>query len=152
VPQEGDITVAKKVTLEELGYEALGEKVAFWQGDACNLKPNFTGYDLVIATNLIDRLYNPKLFLEDIAKRINSGGVLVLTSPYTWQESSTAKELWLGGYYDEEGNAVRTIDTLHKLLEKDFDFLHNEDVEFVIAETARKHQHTVAQLSVWKRK
>ncbi|QOP46209.1 5-histidylcysteine sulfoxide synthase [Sulfurimonas paralvinellae] len=152
VPLEGDITREKKITLQELGYETLKDKVSFWQGDACNLKPNFTGYDLVMATNLIDRLYNPKLFLEDIAKRINRGGILVLTSPYTWQESSTANELWLGGYYDDDGRPIRTIDALRELLQKDFDFVHSEDVEFVIAETARKHQHTVSELSVWKRR
>ncbi|HFB53949.1 MAG TPA: putative 4-mercaptohistidine N1-methyltransferase, partial [Sulfurimonas autotrophica] len=150
--EEGEITKQKKVTLQELGYEALRDKVAFWQGDACNLKPNFKGYDLIMATNLIDRLYNPKLFLEDVAQRLNKEGVLVLTSPYTWQEESTAKELWLGGYYDDEGKEVRTLERLRETLGDEFELLHHQDLEFVIKETARKYQHTIAQLSVWKKK
>jgi 5-histidylcysteine sulfoxide synthase/putative 4-mercaptohistidine N1-methyltranferase len=150
--QEGEITKQKKVTLHELGYEDVAKKVDFWQGDACNLKPNFSGYDLVMATNLIDRLYNPYLFLETIHERINDGGILVLTSPYTWQENSTPKELWIGGYYDDEGKEVRTFEHLKEILEKEFDFLHREDVAFVIKETSRKYQHSIAELSVWRKK
>ena len=149
---EGDLAERKKVTIEDLGYENLKEKVSFWQGDACNLKPNFNSYDLVMATNLIDRLYNPKLFLEDIKNRINSGGILMLTSPYTWQESSTKKEFWLGGYRDESGKEVKTLDTLKEILGDEFELLHVEDKEFVIKETARKFQHSVAEVSVWRKR
>jgi len=149
---EGDLAERKKVTIEDLGYENLKERVAFWQGDACNLKPNFNSYDLVMATNLIDRLYNPKLFLEEIKNRINSGGILMLTSPYTWQESSTKKEFWLGGYRDESGKEVKTLDTLKEILGDEFELLHVEDKEFVIKETARKFQHSVAEVSVWRKR
>jgi len=150
--EEGELVVNKKVTIRELGYENLKEKVSFWQGDACNLKPNFNSYDLVIATNLIDRLYNPRLFLDTIDERLNDDGILILTSPYTWQESSTKKELWLGGYTDENGVEVKTLDTLKKLLKDKFEFLHVQDLEFVIKETKRKYQHSVSEVSVWKKK
>lgn len=150
--EEGDLVSYKKITLQELGYENLKDKVSFWQGDACNLKPNFTGYDLIMATNLIDRLYSPRLFLDTIHERLNAKGVLVITSPYTWQESSTKKELWLGGYKDEQGNAIKTIDTLKKILDESFELVHLQDLPFVIQESARKYQHTISQLSVWKKK
>ncbi|MDD2791115.1 MAG: 5-histidylcysteine sulfoxide synthase [Sulfurimonas sp.] len=150
--EEGDLLTYKKVTSEELGYSKLGEKVSFWQGDACNLKPNFSGYDLILATNLIDRLYSPMLFLESVHERLNQDGVLILTSPYTWQESSTKKELWLGGYKDENGNEIKTIDTLQKVLAEKFELLHLQDLPFVIKESARKYQHTLSQVSVWKRR
>ena len=150
--EEGEIVSHKRVSIDDLGYKELAKRVSFWQGDACNLKPNFRGYDLIMATNLIDRLYNPKLFLEDVASRLNDAGLLVLTSPYTWQESSTKKEFWLGGYYDAEGNEVRTIDTLEKILSAEFTLIHREDVPFVIKESARKFQHTLSELSVWRKK
>ncbi|MBA3025787.1 MAG: 5-histidylcysteine sulfoxide synthase [Sulfurimonas sp.] len=150
--EEGDLVSYKKVTLQELGYENIKDKVSFWQGDACNLKPNFTAYDLVIATNLIDRLYSPRLFLDTIHERLNAEGVLVITSPYTWQESSTKKELWLGGYKDEQGKEIKTIDTLKKVLDERFELIHLQDLPFVIKESARKYQHTISQLSVWKKK
>jgi len=53
------------------------DRCEFWQGDASNLKPNFKGYDMVIALE-IDRLYNPKGFLEDIKNRLNANGVVVI--------------------------------------------------------------------------
>jgi len=152
VKQEGDLYDKRRVTLDALGYENLKEKVSFWQGDACNLKPHFKDYDLIMATNLIDRLYNPRLFLDAIDTRLNRDGVLVITSPYTWQESSTKKEFWLGGYEDEEGNPVHTIDKLQEILDEKFELLHTQDLEFVIQETARKYQHTISQVSVWKKR
>ena len=150
--EEGELTVNKKITLQDLGYKELANKVSFWQGDACNLKPNFTGYDLIMATNLIDRLYNPRLFLDTIDERLNEGGILMLTSPYTWQESSTKKEFWLGGYKDENGKEIKTIERLKEILSEKFECLHVEDLEFVIKETARKYQHTISQVSVWKKR
>ncbi|MCW8896009.1 MAG: 5-histidylcysteine sulfoxide synthase [Sulfurimonas sp.] len=150
--EEGELFTNKKVTIEKLGYENQKDKVSFWQGDACNLKPNFNSYDLVIATNLIDRLYNPRLFLDTVDERLNEDGVLILTSPYTWQESSTKKELWLGGYIDENGKEVKTLDTLKNILSNKFELLHVQDLEFVIKETKRKYQHTISEVSVWKKK
>ena len=152
VKEEGEIVSHKKVSIEDLGYEDIKDKVSFWQGDACNLKPSFHGYDLILATNLIDRLYNPRLFLDAVDERMNKDGVLVITSPYTWQESSTKKELWLGGYKDENGEDVKTIDTLQTVLGDRFERIHVQNLDFVIKETARKYQHTIAQLSVWKKK
>ncbi len=148
--EEGELVINKKVTIEELGYENLKNKVSFWQGDACNLKPNFNYYDLVMATNLIDRLYNPKLFLDTIDERLSRDGILILTSPYTWQECSTKKKFWLGGYKDENENDVKTIDTLKELLSEKFELLHIQDLPFVIKESTRKYQHTISEVSVWK--
>jgi len=150
--EEGELVSHKKVSIEELGYENLKDKVSFWQGDACNMKPNFNSYDLVIATNLIDRLYQPRLFLDTIETRLNKDGILVITSPYTWQESSTKKEFWLGGYKDANGAEVKTLDSLKSILANMFELIHVQDLEFVIKETARKYQHTLSQLSVWKKK
>lgn len=150
--EEGELTSLQEHTLEEFGLEALTGNVEFWQGDACNLKPHFTGYDLIMATNLIDRLYEPKLFLERVHERINEGGILILTSPYTWLEAYTKKEFWLGGYKDEKGREVHTLETLKVLLNEKFDLVDTRDIDFVIRETPRKFQHTVSQMSVWKKR
>jgi len=151
-PNEAELFTNKKVTIEELGYENLKEKVTFWQGDACNLKANFNSYDMILATNLIDRLYQPRLFLDTVSQRLNDDGILILTSPYTWQESSTKKEFWLGGYKDENGNDVHTIDTLKTILNDKFELLHTQDLDFIIKETKRKYQHTISEVSVWKKR
>lgn len=151
LPTEGELTEDRAASLSSLGLESR-ENIAFWQQDACNMKPHFTGYDLVLAGNLIDRLYDPGKFLDDIADRINRGGLLVLASPYTWQEASTPREAWLGGF-EKDGRPVTTLDTLLRRLEPHFDLVGEPaDIPFVIRETARKYQHTVSQVTVWARR
>ncbi len=149
---EGEIRNRFEVDLEKLGLSEVANKVEFWQGDACNLKEHFKNYDLIMGTNLIDRLYEPHLFLKSVHERINSGGYLVLTSPYTWLEEYTAKEFWIGGYTDENGKEVSTLDGLTEMLKEHFELVATEDVPFVIRETPRKYQHTISQMSVWKKK
>ena len=149
---EGDLKTRYEVHLDELGLSDVSKKVEFWQGDACNLKSHFSNYDLIMATNLIDRLYEPRLFLDNVYERINEGGYLVLTSPYTWLEDYTDKKFWIGGYEDENGKAVSTLDGLIEILKEHFSLVATEDVPFVIRETPRKYQHTLSQMSVWKKK
>ena len=150
VPTEGELTISRTISLHRLGLEQVGSRVLFMQGDACNLKPLYAGYDLVFAGNLIDRLYDPSLFLEGIAARILPGGLLVITSPYTWLEDYTPKAKWIGGRR-EHGEPLSTLAGLQQTLEPQFALLHRENVPFVIRETARKHQHSLAEMTVWRR-
>lgn len=147
---EGEIFNDNKVSLRDFDCEEIQDKVTFMQGDACNLKDIYTGYDLIFCSNLIDRLYSPQKFLEDIPNRINDNGLLVLLSPYTWLEEYTPKQNWLGGYI-KDNKEVKTFDALKEKL-TDFELLGEHDVPFVIKETARKHQHTVSHMTVWKKK
>ena len=151
MPTEGELEAFHEVKLSSFDLEAEAGKVAFWQADACNLKPLFRGFDLIFAGNLIDRLYDPKKFLDTLSGRMNENGILILTSPYTWQEESTAKEKWIGGY-KRDGENVTTLQGLEEILGADFTLLDTQDVPFVIQETARKHQYTIAQMSVWQKK
>jgi 5-histidylcysteine sulfoxide synthase/putative 4-mercaptohistidine N1-methyltranferase len=150
VPTEGELTLARTISLDHGGLAPVGSRVLFMQGDACNLKAVYTGYDLVFAGNLIDRLYDPSLFLDAIAERILPGGLLVITSPYTWLEDYTPKAKWIGGRR-EHGEPLSTLAGLTRSLEPRFSLQHREDIPFVIRETARKHQHTVAEMTVWRR-
>ena len=150
--EEGEIVSFHEVALSELKMETARERVQFFQGDACNLPEKFSGYDLVLAANLIDRLYSPRRFLTMLHERMNPGGILVLTSPYTWLEEYAKKEEWLGGYRDA-GEPVWSLDGLKETLAPHFRLLGEpRDLPFVIRETRRKFQHTVAQLTVWELK
>lgn len=150
--EEGDLVTYKQVTMEELGYEGVRDKVSFMQGDACNLPAKYADYDMVFAGNLIDRLYDPVLFLNLIKERIRQGGLLVITSPYTWLEEFTEKEKWLGGYKADTGENYSTLEGLRDALAPEFRQCGEEkEVPFVIRETRRKYQHTLAQLTVWEK-
>ncbi len=150
MPQEGELYSYHQVSMPKV-LSALSEKITFLQADACNLKPTLHGYDCVFASNLIDRLYDPEKFLNEMAKRLNEEGVLILTSPYTWLEEFTPKERWIGGY-KEGGKNITTLEGLEKILGKDFRLLGTHDIPFAIKETARKHQYTIAQMTIWEKK
>ncbi len=152
-PIEGDIVEFKETSLAELGYADIAQRCEFTQGDACNLKDKYTDYSLVFCGNLIDRLYAPKQFLNGMKDRILPGGLLVLTSPYTWLEDYTEREEWLGGFKDSVGENFTTLDGLKETLGEAFELVREpQDIEFLIRETARKYQHTVAQMTVWRKK
>ncbi len=150
-PLEGELLAYENVSLLDFDLDQYADKVTFLQADACNLKPQFTGYDLIFAGNLIDRLYDPQKFLMDLSWRLNSGGMLILTSPYTWLEEFTPKSKWIGGY-KREGEDIRTLDGLKEILTNAFHFVDTKEVPFVIKESARKHQYTIAQMSIWEKK
>jgi len=150
--EEGHLVTFQERTLAELGLEGAHSNIRFMQQDATNLKPEFTGYDLVVAANLIDRLHSPARFLRDIAGRINPGGVLLIASPFTWLEAFTKKENWLGGF-KRDGEPVTTHDGLHTALDEHFTLSGEpEAIPFVIRETRNKHQHTLSEVTIWIRK
>ena len=151
LPEEGEIVSYHEKRLSDFGLQGTAERIEFIQGDAHNLKPQFVDYDLILAANLIDRLYDPVRFLADIHLRLKPGGVLALASPYTWLEEYTKKTDWIGGLR-RAGEPYTTLEGLHDLLKSHFKPLTEpQDVEFVIRETARKFQHTVSQLTFWER-
>jgi 5-histidylcysteine sulfoxide synthase/putative 4-mercaptohistidine N1-methyltranferase len=152
LPDEGELVLYRERQLGALGLAEVAPKVAFWQGDACNLKPVFSGYDLILAANLIDRLYAPRLFLAQVHERLNPGGLLVLASPYTWLEEHTQRQEWVGGF-KKDGESYTTLDGLKDILGIHFDLVEGPiEVPFVIRETRRKFQHSLSELTVWRRR
>jgi putative 4-mercaptohistidine N1-methyltranferase len=121
------------------------EKVKFQQGDALSLPSSLGEFDLILAANLIDRLKDPALFLQKIPTYLKKGGVLILSSPYTWMESFTPREKWINA---SKGN----FDALRDILESRFDLSKKEDLPMFIREHQRKYQWTVSEMSVWTKK
>lgn len=149
--EEGELVTYHERTLAELGLEDTRRNVEFWQGDACNLKPNFTGYDLILAANLIDRLYNPKKLLTTVHERLNQGGLLMITSPYTWLKDHTPREEWIGGF-KQAGENFTTLDGLKAILGVHFRLVKGPlKVPFVIRETRNKFQHTLSEVTLWEK-
>jgi putative 4-mercaptohistidine N1-methyltranferase len=149
--EEGELVSDHTRALESLGLSDSASKVAFYQGDACNLDTRFSDYDLVLAANLIDRLYRPRLFLDSIHQRIRAGGLLVLASPYTWMEEHTPKQEWVGGFL-KDGKPFTTLDGLKNHLGQHFRLIESpRKVPFVIRETQHKCQHTLSEVTVWER-
>lgn len=122
------------------------DRVRFQQGDAHHLPSNLGRFDLIIMANLIDRLHDPKKCLKNISKFLNKGGILLITSPYTWLKEFTPEKKWLGG------KSLSTRKSLEKQLGKYFKLLHVEDLPFLIREHRRKFQLGISEATVWRRR
>jgi len=148
---EGELVTPVNADLSKLNLNQQKDKVSFYQADACNLGSQHKNYDLIFAGNLLDRLQNPEQFLSTIHTYLSVGGLLVMSSPYTLLEEYTPRENWIGGYR-KNGQEISVFDGIKNVLEAHFSLVGEPiDVPFVIRETKRKFQHTVAELSCWKR-
>lgn len=150
-PEEGELVSYQERSLASLGLAEAARRVAFHQGDACDLGADYRDYDLVLAGNLIDRLYKPSLFLKTIHERINDLGLLVIASPYTWLEDYTPKSEWVGGVL-KDGKPYSTLDGLTDMLSPHFRLLGEpRSLPFVIRETRNKFQHSFSELTIWEK-
>jgi len=122
------------------------KRVQFTQGDACNMSSTLGTFDVILGSNLLCRLPDPRKFLRDIPLYLNSDGILVLISPYSWLEEYTKQENWIG--------AANYQDSFHVLKEEmqrnKLQLVHQEDIPFIIREHERKFQYGVSDLTVWK--
>lgn len=126
-------------------------RVRFRVGDAQNLPASLGEFDVVLALNLIDRLPDPMKFLRRAPRLVKPGGRLVIASPYTWTEDYTPPKNWLGGR-KRAGRAVRTFETLKKILSPHFRLVKRRDLPFLIREHARKFQLVVADATAWEKR
>lgn len=150
--EEGELALFIEKNLSDFKIDPRVQKVEFWQADPHNMKPYFDGYDLILANDVLDTLYDPALFLEKIKERLNSQGFLVITSAYDWDEAKTPRAKWLGGV-KKNGEKYSTFDALNEHLSPFFD-LHVKPVEMHLSihESARKEVVKSLHVSVWKKK
>ncbi|WOO39988.1 putative 4-mercaptohistidine N1-methyltransferase [Rubellicoccus peritrichatus] len=142
---EGQISLRSVAAVPEVIDRS---RASFEVGDAQYLRDDLGQFDLVLACNLICRLPDPMLFLRRLPQLVKPGGQLVITTPFTWLEEYTPPENWLGGTA-ETGDS---FNGLRSALETDFELMKTKDMPFIIRETARKFQWTVAQGSVWQKR
>ena len=113
---------------------------------ALRLPKNLGTFDLLLAANLIDRLPHPERFLSHVLPSlVNSGGKVLLTSPYTWTTEYTRSSRWLAH------PSADSFSTLQKLLRPSFRLTHRSDLPFLLRETRRKFQYTFADATIWQR-
>jgi len=75
---------------------------------------------------------------------------LVITCPYTWIETYTSKEKWLGGR-KVNGEDETGLQRLETILSVHFKLIHTKDIEFVIRETKRKFEHGITEMTIWQK-
>jgi len=116
-------------------------RVSFGTGDALRL-PRLAPFDLVLAANLLDRVKDPQRLLQKVLPGlVRPGGLLLLTSPYTWSKAFTPSSRWLRNSFF----ATR------RLLAPHFRLLRRQDLPFLLREHRRKFQLTFADATLWLR-
>ncbi len=150
-PEEGELLSYRQTTLDDFGFNEMIAKVEFFQADASNMKPIFTGYDLILANDILDQMYNPRQFLRTAAQRLNPHGILVIATAFDWQDQLTKPESRIGGYR-EAGEQIWGIDDLHTLLDPSFKMI-GEDTTLpsVLRLNKRKSLLKNIEITVWKK-
>lgn len=119
------------------------KRVRFEQGDACTLPLHLKEFDAVLMANVLCRLPDPAACLERMQGAnalVKHGGVLVMTTPFSWLEEYTPKSRWLDG-----------IEGVKKTL-TEFELIHQEELPFLIREHRRRFEYIVTLASVWRRR
>lgn len=137
--QEGDLT---QPAIARVSAPTLRRRVTFRTGDALHLPP-LGQFDVVLAANLLDRVKDPRRLLEKVLPSlVRPGGLLLLTSPYTWSEKFTPRVRW----------PKESFPTIRKLLSPSFRLIRRQDLPFLLREHRRKFQLTFADATLWRRK
>lgn len=154
IAMEADVH-ARVLACHEDGVDAAAKaRTKFLQGDACNLDEKELGqFDSIVMANLICRLPRPMDCLDSLSRMVKPGGMVVMTTPFSWLEEFTNREQWMGGYYDEStGEPVDSAATLLREMEaRGFKRLYKEPIPLVIREHQRKYQYIVADATGWQK-
>jgi len=160
IPIEGDLKLSTTYQFKPTP----GVEMDFIEGNACSLDKEIK-YNRITGANLIDRLPSPMDFFTTLPEIVEIGGIVVLTSPYTWLEQYTPRSEWLPNLVldKETGRKVEnsedlaptqktTFEALVTIMSPHFQLVQQSHVPFFIYETARKAQYSLAHCTVWQRK
>ncbi len=117
-------------------------RLHFEQGDACALPLHIKDFDAVLMANVLCRLPEPVAALERMQGAnalVKKGGILVMTTPFSWLENYTPKQNWLDGLDAVAGHLT------------EFELVHKEELPFLIREHRRKFEYIITLASVWRR-
>ncbi|MEI7421467.1 MAG: 5-histidylcysteine sulfoxide synthase [Prolixibacteraceae bacterium] len=151
-PEEGEICDYRQVTLEDFDLTPLVRKVKFLQADFANMKNIFSGYDLILLNDIVDRIYQPKELISQLHRRMNDNGLLVLATSWDWDEKYTKAENWLGGYRSS-AEPVRAIETVEELLKEHFSKT-GDQTSLLSVHRINKRKSIVknVEVTVWRKK
>jgi len=144
---EGDLQESMVAKVPE--YVAR-DRLNFMQGDACCPTEPWgqQTYDAVLVGNLLCRLPKPKSLLQNMEQLVSPGGILMLTTPFSWKAEFTDQSEWLGG----QQSGQRSSEAMAEVLEDiGFTNLESYDMPFVIRHHARFYELIGAQATIWQR-
>ena len=151
VPTIGELKTPAQASATDFDLEELVHKTSFWQSDPCNLHAHLTGYTTVLVNlNMMERLINPKHFLEHIHERMTEKSMLVIATTHDWNEVDCPREQWLSGFL-ENGKPVSGIEGLHRCLDAKWSFQGAESLPYKLPLTELKSIDGIAEVTTWLR-
>ena len=149
---EGELVFYKDIVLKDLRLSDVKDNILFMQADAMNLKPNYTGYDLIILPALLEELSNPIEFLSKIHSRINDNGYLIIASDYQWDSDITKPENRPGGF-KQDGEPVTSLDGIKYILDSNFELVElPRNISRTIRKSSRLTETRLMEVTVWKKR
>jgi putative 4-mercaptohistidine N1-methyltranferase len=149
--EEGQITSSHRVQLDANART----NVEFRRADACSLPPEFLDFDAVLIANVVCRISSPMSLINRLSGDrgiVRPGGLLVMTTPFTWMEEFTPRDVWLGGFIDPDGKPRYSIDGLKDVMTENFELIQELDMPLLIREHRRKYQLIFTKATVWQRR
>jgi 5-histidylcysteine sulfoxide synthase/putative 4-mercaptohistidine N1-methyltranferase len=146
---EGDIVAFNEVSLASIGIGCAVDNIHFLQGDAVNLKPIFTGYDVIIVQQVLENSYDPKKVLADLHQRLNKQGILIVVSDFCFDQQTTDKVNWLGGI-KVNGENVSGFDGLSAKLSPHFTCIETSQLSQMVAINSTNSIVKSLQVSLWQ--
>jgi putative 4-mercaptohistidine N1-methyltranferase len=126
------------------------ELVTFFVGDACRLgdlvQVRGQTYQAMVLSNLLCRLPHPRACLESLPKYLESGGIVVIVTPFTWMHEYTQPSEWIGGTEQEDSLEILT----QIMTGLGFTKIHDQEMPLMIREHARKYQYIISRATGWR--
>jgi len=142
---EGHVRRAVDVPVEVPG------RVAFHVGDA-HAPPYADGrFATVVALNLVDRVGDPARCLAAAGRLVRPGGLLIVSSPYTWKAEYADPARWLGGVVRDDGRPVHGAEGVREALGPSYRLEREGRLPFYIPWHDRSGQLAVAHVQRFRK-
>jgi len=152
IKDEGDMVLYRELVLNDTDIKSGYDKITFMQDNANNLKPIYSGYDVIILPNLLEELICPIIFLKKIHERLNAGGLLIIASTYDWETGGVDRKHWPGGF-KKDGEPYYSFEGISDLLQSEFTLV-NKPVSVLQNKriSSRKNEVLNVEVSCWRKK
>jgi 5-histidylcysteine sulfoxide synthase/putative 4-mercaptohistidine N1-methyltranferase len=152
VKDDGELVFYREVVLADFGFDACKDRILFMQDNPNNLKPIYTGYDLIVVPNLLEELICPIIFLKHIHERLNENGTLIIASTYQWDNHHSKREHWPGGF-KQDGEPVTSFQGVESILAEHFTLEKSPvDLPLTLRKSSRMSEQRLSEVSVWRKK
>jgi 5-histidylcysteine sulfoxide synthase/putative 4-mercaptohistidine N1-methyltranferase len=148
---EGDICQYHELKLVDAVPNSKSERILFSQGDGCNLKDIFKGYDVVFVQHALETSYDPASLLRNAISRLKPSGLLIILSDYHYQSQHTEQSKWLSGM-KINGENLFALEALRNRLEPKFNLTSQHELYRVMDESARNFTVDKCQMTAWRMK